>query len=120
MIFITIQTVAQYLLDLPWSIYSTFWLEESFGFNKTTPRTFVKDRLKAAALGAAIGLPLLFVILWLLESMGSSGWFWVWVTITVFQLVLMFLMPAYLLPLFLEMIPLPEGTVLVSNEMRKE
>lgn len=104
------------LLDLPWDIYQTFVLEERFGFNKTTPWTFAKDRLKAVALMAALGGPLLYAVLWFFISAGPNAWLWVFVTLTTFQMVLLFLMPALILPLFMEMIPLPEGSALVTNK----
>lgn len=112
--------LGSFILGLPFDVYGTFVLEERFGFNKTTPYTFVKDRLKGAALGVLLGAPLLYVVLWFFISAGPLAWLWVFVTITAFQLVLVFLMPALILPLFLEMDPLPEGTALVTNKMGRD
>jgi len=120
LIFVGITTVAGQILDLPWDVYMTFVLEESFGFNKTTPFTFVKDRIKGLALMGALGTPLLTIVLWFFESMGSSAWFYVWLVITAFQVVLLFLSPVLIIPLFMQMIPLPDGTALMSGESGKE
>lgn len=119
LIYMTFLTVGQSVLDLPWSVYFTFVLEESFGFNKTTPKTFVLDLIKGGALAAVLGLPLLSVVLWFFETVGSNAWFYVWLTITIFQVVLLFLSPVLLLPIFMEMIPLPDGTALLTNEANK-
>lgn len=108
-----------YLVDLPFELYSTFVLEEQFGFNKTTPLTFVKDRVKGAALTILIGAPVLYVILWFFISFGPNAWLYVFLTVTGIQLVLLFLMPVLILPLFMEMIPLPSGTALVTEEADK-
>lgn len=116
MVFIAILGLASQILDLPWDIYFTFVLEEKFGFNKTTPATFVKDRLKALALGVALGGPILATVLWFLLRFGTGAWLWVFIFITCVQLLLLFLMPAVLLPIFMEMIPLPTGTALISSE----
>lgn len=120
LIFVGITGLASTILGLPWSIYRTFVLEESFGFNKTTPCTFVKDRLKGLALSLVLGIPLLSLILWFFIATGSLGWLWVFLTTTTFQIVLLFLMPVLIMPLFMQMIPLPEGLALVTSEIEKE
>jgi Zn-dependent protease with chaperone function len=108
-----------FVMELPFDIYSTFVLEERFGFNKTTPLTFVKDRLKGLLLGVLIGIPVLYVILWFFSTFPDRGWLYVFFFIMVVQLVLLFLMPVVILPMFLEMIPLPEGKALVTEEVEK-
>lgn len=108
-----------YIVDLPFEIYGTFVLEESFGFNKTTPLTFVKDRIKGGALAGLIGTPMLCIVLWFFITFKELGWLYVFLTVTAVQLVLLFLMPVLILPLFMEMIPLPSGTALVSEEVDK-
>jgi STE24 endopeptidase len=97
------------LLSLPFSAYSTFVIEERFGFNETTPRTFVLDRLKSVALGVAIGGPLLAAILWFFQSTGPYGWVYAWVAVTAVMLLLQFFAPRYLMPLFNDFEPLEEG-----------
>jgi len=97
------------LLSLPFSVYSTFGIEERFGFNETTPKTFVLDLLKSIALGVAIGGPLLAVILWFFQSTGPYGWVYAWVVVTGVMLLLQFFAPRYLMPIFNDFEPLEEG-----------
>jgi len=96
-------------LSLPFSIYSTFVIEERFGFNETTPKTFVVDLLKSLALGVAIGGPLLTTILWFFQSTGPYGWVYAWIVVTAMMLLLQFFAPRYLMPLFNDFEPLEEG-----------
>lgn len=97
------------LFGLPFSIYATFVLEERFGFNKTTPRTFVLDRLKGLLLTTVIGGPLLALLLWFFGRLGVSAWIWAWASVTGFTLLLQFVAPTWILPLFNKFTPLPEG-----------
>lgn len=108
-----------FVIDIPWGVYETFVLEERFGFNKTTPATFVKDRVKGIALAVIIGAPLLWIVLWFFMSFQELGWLYVYLTIAAFQLLLLFLAPAVILPMFLEMIPLPSGSALISEDDEK-
>jgi len=96
-------------LSLPFSVYSTFVIEERFGFNETTPKTFVLDLLKSLALGVAIGGPLLAAILWFFQSTGPYGWVYAWVVVTAVMLLLQFFAPRYLMPIFNDFEPLEEG-----------
>lgn len=119
LVFLALFGLIFYVVDLPFEIYSTFVLEERFGFNKCTPLTFVKDRLKGLALAVLIGAPLMYAILWFFSTFHQNGWLYVFLTVAGVQLVLMFLMPVLILPLFMEMIPLPTGTALVTEEVEK-
>ncbi|CAK9088348.1 CAAX prenyl protease 1 (A-factor-converting enzyme) (Prenyl protein-specific endoprotease 1) (PPSEP 1) [Durusdinium trenchii] len=101
---------------LPWDIYFTFVLEEKFGFNKTTVATFIRDRVKAGLLAVLLGIPILAVVLWFLSSFGTGAWLWVWIFVSSVQVLLLFLMPVLLLPLFMEMIPLPDGQAIITEE----
>jgi STE24 endopeptidase len=94
------------LLDLPVSIYRTFVLEDRFGFNRVTPRLFLTDLLKQAALAALFGVPLLFIVLWLMGAMGELWWFYVWVVWIGFNLLVLFLFPTVIAPLFNNFRPL--------------
>mgnify|MGYP000577200027 FL=1 len=96
-------------LSLPFSAYSTFVIEERFGFNETTPKTFVVDLLKSLALGVAIGGPLLAAILWFFQSTGPYGWVYAWVAVTAVMLLLQFFAPRYLMPIFNDFEPLEDG-----------
>ena len=77
------------ILDLPMSIYRTFKLEQSFGFNKMTPKLFVIDLIKNTAIGLAIGTPLILFVLWIMETSGTYWWFYVWLTWLTFSLFMM-------------------------------
>ena len=99
-------------LDLPFSIYSTFVIEEKFGFNRTTVKTFIIDIFKGVALSLIIGIPLLYVILWLMEQMGELWWLYVWMVITGFSLLMMWIYPIWIAPIFNKFEPLEEGDTL--------
>ena len=96
-------------MDLPWAVYHTFVLEESFGFNKTTAKTFVLDRVKGLALMLAIGMPVLSAVLWMLDYLGDLAWLYVWAFVASVQLVMVFIAPVLILPLFNKFEPLPDG-----------
>lgn len=99
------------LIDLPSSLYSTFVLEERFGFNKTTFKIFVVDMLKGTALGLVIGVPLILFVLWLMESAGGAWWIYAWVGLTAFSLAMTWAYPKFIAPLFNKFQPLEEGEV---------
>ncbi len=106
--FLSLLFFGQYLLGLPLSIYHTFVIEEKFGFNKTTPRLYALDQLKSMLLGIVIGLPLAASVLWIFASV-NHAWLWAWVCVSAFQLLMMWLAPAVILPLFNKFSPMPEG-----------
>jgi STE24 endopeptidase len=97
------------ILSLPVGIYSTFVLEERFGFNKTTPRLYVIDKIKGFVLTLLIGVPFLFVVLWLMDAAGAYWWLWVFLFIMAFQLLMVVLYPSLIAPLFNKFEPLPES-----------
>jgi STE24 endopeptidase len=97
------------VLLLPFRIYDTFVLEARFGFNRTSPSTFVTDMLKGLALTAVLGAPALALALWLFESAGSLAFLYAWVAAAALILVLQFIAPAWLMPLFMKFTPLPDG-----------
>ena len=96
-------------VNLPFSVYATFVLEQRYGFNTTTAATFVLDRLKAMLLAALLGGPLLAAILWLFAALGSKAWQLCWLVVTLVILVLQFLAPVLILPLFNRFTPLADG-----------
>lgn len=100
------------LLDLPFSLYSTFVIEEKFGFNRTTIKTFFVDMIKGSLLGIIIGVPLLYVILWLMEQAGDQWWIYTWMVISGFSLFMMWIYPTIIAPLFNKFEPLEEGETL--------
>ena len=97
------------LLSLPFSWWSQFRLEERFGFNNSTQRTWWSDQAKGVLLSFAIGVPLLALILWLVEASGDYWWLWAWGVVVIFQLLMSVLAPIFILPLFNKFTPLPDG-----------
>lgn len=99
------------LLELPFSLWQTFRLEERFGFNKMTWRLWVADALKGALVGALIGLPLAALILWLMGAAGARWWLWAWLVWVGFNLTLMLVYPTFIAPLFNKFQPLDDATL---------
>lgn len=99
------------LLDLPFSLYQTFVLEARFGFNKNTPAIWLGDLLKSTLLAAIIGLPIAWIILWFMDATGSLWWLWAWGIWTGFQLLLMWIFPTYIAPLFNKFEPLADESL---------
>ena len=99
------------LLSLPFSWWSQFRIEEQFGFNNSTQRTWWSDQVKGVLLSFAIGVPLLALIIWLVEASGDYWWLWAWGVVVVFQLLMSVLAPIFILPLFNKFTPLPEGSL---------
>ncbi|MDX9759634.1 MAG: M48 family metallopeptidase [Bacteroidota bacterium] len=97
------------VLSLPFRIYSTFVIEQRFGFNTTTVKTFVLDLLKGAALGALLGLPVLALVLWLFDAAGPLAWLYAWLAVTAFRIVMQYVAPTWIMPLFNTFTPLGEG-----------
>jgi STE24 endopeptidase len=98
-------TIAGLVTDL----YSTFALEARFGFNKITPKLYLADKLKGLILGLVIGVPFLFVILWLMQATGSFWWIGAFVFISGFQLLMIVIFPTFIAPWFNKFEPLKEG-----------
>ena len=116
LIFAATLGIASSLINLPFSIYSTFVIEEKYGFNKTTPKTFVLDIVKSLLLGVIIGAPILAAILWFFEKTGALAWVYCWIAVTVFQVVLLFIAPYVIMPLFNKFIPLEDGELKTAVE----
>jgi STE24 endopeptidase len=93
-------------IDLPFDYFRQFVIEQRFGFNRMSKRIFIVDRLKGVLLGAAFGLPLLFVVLWLMNQAGSFWWLWTWIVWVVFQMLVLVLYPSFIAPLFNKFEPL--------------
>ena len=100
------------LLDLPFSIYSTFVLEQRFGFNRTTAKTFIIDLLKGGLLGLAIGVPLIYIVLWLMQQTGELWWLYTWCVLTAFSVLMMWIYPTWIAPIFNKFEPLEDGATL--------
>jgi len=99
------------LLELPFTLWQTFRLEERFGFNKMTWRLWVADSAKALLLGAVIGLPIAALILWLMGAAGRLWWLWAWAVWMGFNLLLMLVYPTFIAPIFNKFQPLDDATL---------
>ena len=99
------------LLETPFNIYKTFVIEARFGFNHMTLKLYLLDMLKGMLVGTALGLPLLFGVLWLMDSMGEYWWLYVWGAWMAFNLLILFIYPTFIAPLFNKFTPLQDETM---------
>jgi STE24 endopeptidase len=102
------------LLELPFSLHQTFGIEQRFGFNKMSPRLWLADLAKSVLVGAAIGLPIAALILWLMGAAGQLWWLWAWAAWMGFNLVLLMVYPSFIAPLFNQFKPLEDETLKAS------
>lgn len=109
LLYIGIIIIAKSIVSLPFSIYSTFVIEERFGFNKTTVKTFVLDILKGLGLAIIIGGPLLAGLLAFFQYAGTYAWLYAWAATTLFSLFVQFIAPTWIMPLFNKFTPLEDG-----------
>lgn len=109
--FLLVTGMALSVLALPFAWYAQFKLEERFGFNTTTMQTWVVDRAKGFLLALLLGYPLLALILKLIEWTGANWWLWAAAVVIAFQLLLLLIAPAIIMPLFNKFTPLPEGAL---------
>ena len=96
-------------IDLPFALYRQFVIEARYGFNRMTLALFCADLLKHTLLGIVIGAPVILAVLWLMAVMGSAWWFWVWVFWSAFNLLILFVYPTWIAPLFNKFSPLADG-----------
>jgi STE24 endopeptidase len=99
------------IIDLPLSAYHQFVLEEKFGFNRMTVKLFVVDLIKHTLLGAAIGTPVILAVLWLMAQMGGLWWLYVWLFWCSFNLLILFIYPTWIAPLFNKFAPLKDASL---------
>lgn len=99
------------LLELPFSIYHTFVVEERFGFNRSTPTIFITDLLKSGLLLVVIGAPMIALALWIMLSSGSNWWLYVWIVWMLFTLLMFWAWPALIAPLFNRFSPLADDSL---------
>jgi len=104
------------LLKLPFSAYSTFIIEEKYGFNRTSVKTFIIDIIKSFLLLLIIGVPVLALILWFFEFFGSLAWLYVWGFVSLFQIFMLFISPVIIMPLFNKYTPLEDGDLKTEIE----
>jgi STE24 endopeptidase len=99
------------LIELPLDYYRTFVVDEKYGFNKMTPKMFFSDMLKHSLVGLALGAPILFAALWLMQSAGDYWWFYLWLVWSVFNIVMLAIYPTFIAPLFNKFTPLEDNTL---------
>jgi STE24 endopeptidase len=116
LIFAGILLLAFQTVSIPFSIYSTFVIEEKFGFNRTTAKTFALDILKSWLLVAIIGGVIFSIILWFFDRAGNWAWVYCWAVVALFQMALTFLAPVIILPLFNKFYPLEDGELKTAIE----
>jgi STE24 endopeptidase len=109
--FLFVVGIALSILGLPFAWYAQFKLEGRFGFNTTTMKTWVLDRVKGFLLALLLGYPLLALVLKLIEWTGAIWWLWAAAVVIAFQLLLLLVAPAIIMPLFNKFTSLPEGTL---------
>ncbi len=98
-------------IDLPLSLWSTFVLEQRFGFNRSTFALWLADLAKSSLVGAVLGLPLVALILWLMGAAGNGWWLWAWGALVGFMLLVQLIYPAWIAPLFNRFTPLEDETL---------
>ncbi|MBC8747660.1 STE24 endopeptidase [Paraburkholderia sp. WC7.3g] len=103
-------------IDLPFDYYRQFVVEQRFGFNRMSKSLFFFDRLKGALLGIAFGLPLLFVVLWLMNRAGNLWWLWAWIVWVAFQMFGLLIFPTFIAPLFNKFEPLKDEALVARIE----
>lgn len=116
LVFAGMLLAAAELLALPFSAWSTFVIEQRYGFNTTTVRTFAADHLKGWLLAAAIGAPVLALVLWFFAAAGQWAWLYCWLAVTVLQLVMVLIAPVAIMPLFNTFTPLADGELKAAIE----
>ncbi len=99
------------LINLPLSWIQTFVIEERFGFNKLTVKLWLTDMIKGVLLGLVLGVPLIALILWLMEVGGASWWIKAWLALVGFQLLMIWIAPTFLMPLFNKFTPLSDDAL---------
>jgi STE24 endopeptidase len=99
------------LIDLPGEWYATFRIEQRYGFNRMTLKLWLLDGLKGALVGAAVGLPLAALVLWIMASSGGLWWLWAWLVWVGFNLLLMVIYPTLIAPIFNRFVPLEDSAL---------
>lgn len=99
------------LLDLPFSLYGTFRIEQQFGFNRITWQMFIADGLKGLMVAAVVGLPIVALILWIMAAAGAFWWLWAWSAWMAFNLLILVLYPTVIAPLFNKFEPLADESL---------
>ncbi|MCF7877616.1 MAG: M48 family metallopeptidase [Candidatus Omnitrophica bacterium] len=97
------------IINLPFSIYHTFGLEQKYGFNRTTPKIFITDKIKGLIIGIILGAIILSFLFWFFDKFKTWGWVFCWLALTLLELFLLFIWPRFIMPLFNKFEPVEEG-----------
>ncbi len=116
LVFAGILFVLFFLVSLPFDIYGTFVIEEKYGFNRTTARTFVLDTVKSLVLSGLFGAIVFTAVILLFEKTGSFAWIYCWLAVSLFQLLIMYVAPVLIMPLFNRFSPLEDGKLKTEIE----
>ena len=121
LLYIGILSLLSMMISLPFQYHDTFVIEEKYGFNKTTRKTFIIDLLKGLSLGLIVGGLVLTSLLWFFENF-ENAWFYAFIFIVGFQLFMMFIAPVTIMPLFNKFEPLEDGELKteIENFAKKE
>ena len=109
LVFAGILLLASKIISIPFSYYSTFVIEQRYGFNRTTIKTFITDIIKTLMLTAILGGIIFAAVIWFFRSTGQFAWFYCWAAVTIFELFITFIAPVVIMPLFNKFTPLAEG-----------
>ena len=115
LIIISVMVVSS-LIDLPANLFKIFNIDEKFGFNRMSLKIFILDGIKQLLLSVIIGLPILFISLWIIGNLGSLWWLWLWVFISLFNFAMLALYPIYISPLFNKFKPLSDANLKTKIE----
>lgn len=103
--------IASSIIGLPFSIYSTFKIEEKYGFNTTTPTTFILDKIKGGVIGGILGGLILLLIVWFYQWVGEGFWMYAWLLVSAFSLFMMMFYTSFFVPIFNKLTPLEKGAL---------
>ena len=120
LLFMGILYLGSIVISLPFELYDTFVIEERFGFNKMTGATFFTDKIKGLLLAVVLGAPILALVLFLFDRFGSVAWLYGWIAVTSFSLLMVYLAPTYIMPLFNKFKPLEEGELKTAIQQMSE
>jgi STE24 endopeptidase len=101
-------TAINAIIGIPFSLYSTFDIEQRFGFNKTSVKLFIIDLIKTTLLSCILGIPFLYLVLWLMAIMGGFWWLWVWFAFVAFNILMLLIYPTFIAPVFNKFSPLSD------------
>ncbi|CAI2314426.1 unnamed protein product [Caenorhabditis sp. 36 PRJEB53466] len=115
-VFLSVNSVIETFIDLPWDLYSTFIIEEAHGFNKQTIGFYLIDKLKKMLVGFVLTMPIVYGIEWIVVNGGPYFFVYIWLFVSVVVLLLMTIYPSFIAPLFDRYFPLPDGELKTKIE----